>query len=47
VIKNYLKKDILKSSAKPIMIKVCLCFLAFDDLVGAAKVEAWIGRPMV
>lgn len=37
VIRNYLKKDILKSSAKPIMIKVCLCFLAFDDLVGAKK----------
>lgn len=37
VIKNYLWKDILKSSAKPLMVKVCFCFLAFDDLIGAKK----------
>ena len=37
VIKNYLKKDMLKGSAKPLMIKVCMCFLAFDDLTGAKK----------
>lgn len=33
----YLWKDILKSSAKPIIIKLCFCFLAFDDLIGAKK----------
>jgi len=37
VIKSYLKKDMLKSSAKQIMLKEILCFIAFDDVVGGKK----------
>ncbi|CAI2376770.1 unnamed protein product [Moneuplotes crassus] len=35
VINEYLKKDMLKSSSKGLVLKVCLCYLANDDLVGA------------
>lgn len=41
VIKNYLRKDMLRSSAKALMLKCVLCLLAFDDIVGAKKRFAW------
>ena len=37
VITHYLSKDILRSSAKTMMMKAILCFLAMDDSVGAQK----------
>ena len=37
VIKSYLKKDMLRSSAKGIMLKCLLCYLAHDDAVGAER----------
>lgn len=35
VITEYLKKDLLKASAKNLVVKVWFCYLANDDLVGA------------
>lgn len=35
VISEYLKKDLLKGSAKNLIVKVWLCHIAHDDLVGA------------
>lgn len=35
VINEYMKKDILKSSAKSLVMKEWLCYMANDDLVGA------------
>lgn len=35
VITEYMKKDLLKGSAKNLIVKVWLCYLANDDLIGA------------
>lgn len=35
VITEYMKKDLLKASAKTLVLKVCLLFMANDDVVGA------------
>jgi len=37
VIKDYLKKDMLRSSAKPLMLKCCLCALANRDAPDSRK----------